>query len=178
MGDDPRSSVTNAFGQTWDVKKPVPHRRRDFLLHADKNPTLTIMPWPGVPADYLLEEMRKGICDMSEATATADWFCRIAISYCLRLGREVVPPDCWSNGSGVGEMLPAFLRCRNCPLPLPAFSLSSHAPKEQGRGTLPRSRPRSTDPDESIKHRQRASALPTRKLTPRYLDNPTLKKHR
>jgi len=60
MGADPRTSVTNAFGQTWDVKNLFLTDGATFCSNADKNPTLTIMALAWRASDYLLEEMRKG----------------------------------------------------------------------------------------------------------------------
>ena len=60
MGDDPRTSVTNAFGQTWDVKNLFLTDAAPFCSNADKNPTLTIMALAWRASDYLLEELKKG----------------------------------------------------------------------------------------------------------------------
>jgi choline dehydrogenase-like flavoprotein len=60
MGSDPKKSVTNAFGQTWDVKNLFITDAAPFCSNADKNPTLTIMALAWRASDYLLEELRKG----------------------------------------------------------------------------------------------------------------------
>ena len=43
MGADPKTSVTNAWSQTWDVKNVFVTDGATFCSNADKNPTLTIM---------------------------------------------------------------------------------------------------------------------------------------
>ncbi|MBL9207410.1 MAG: GMC family oxidoreductase [Opitutaceae bacterium] len=60
MGSDPRTSVTNGFGQTWDVKNLFLTDAAPFCSNADKNPTLTIMALAWRASDYLLEELRRG----------------------------------------------------------------------------------------------------------------------
>jgi choline dehydrogenase-like flavoprotein len=60
MGDDPRKSVTNRWGQTWDAKNVFLTDGAPFCSNADKNPTLTIMALAWRAADYMLDEMRKG----------------------------------------------------------------------------------------------------------------------
>jgi choline dehydrogenase-like flavoprotein len=60
MGADRRSSVTNRWGQTWDVKNLFVTDGGPFCSNADKNPTLTIMALAWRAADHLAEEMRKG----------------------------------------------------------------------------------------------------------------------
>ena len=60
MGADPKKSVTNAFGQTWDVKNLFLTDAAPFCSNADKNPTLTIMALAWRASDYLLEELRLG----------------------------------------------------------------------------------------------------------------------
>lgn len=60
MGDDPKKSVTNAFGQTWDVKNLFLTDAAPFCSNADKNPTLTIMALAWRASDYLLDELKKG----------------------------------------------------------------------------------------------------------------------
>jgi choline dehydrogenase-like flavoprotein len=60
MGTDPKSSVTNQWGQTWDVKNLFVTDGGPFAGNADKNPTLTIMALAWRASDYMLEEMRKG----------------------------------------------------------------------------------------------------------------------
>jgi choline dehydrogenase-like flavoprotein len=60
MGSDPKKSVTNQWGQTWDVKNVFLTDGAPFCSNADKNPTLTIMALAWRAADYMLDEMRKG----------------------------------------------------------------------------------------------------------------------
>ena len=57
---DAENSVTNRWGQTWDVEEPV--RSTDgarFASNADKNPTLTIMALAWRAADRILDRMRR-----------------------------------------------------------------------------------------------------------------------
>jgi choline dehydrogenase-like flavoprotein len=60
MGADAKQSVTNQWGQTWDVKNLFVNDGGPFVSNADKNPTLTIMALAWRASDYMLEEMRKG----------------------------------------------------------------------------------------------------------------------
>jgi choline dehydrogenase-like flavoprotein len=60
MGADAKASVTNQWGQTWDVKNLFINDGGTFASNADKNPTLTIMALAWRNSDYLLEEMKKG----------------------------------------------------------------------------------------------------------------------
>ena len=60
MGSEARSSVTNSWGQTWDVKNLFVADGGVFCSNADKNPTLTIMALAWRTADHLIAEMRKG----------------------------------------------------------------------------------------------------------------------
>jgi choline dehydrogenase-like flavoprotein len=60
MGVDPKKSVTNQWGQTWDVKNIFVNDGGPFVSNADKNPTLTIMALAWRASDYLLAEMKKG----------------------------------------------------------------------------------------------------------------------
>ena len=60
MGSDAKTSVTNGFGQTWDVKNLFLTDGAPFCSNADKNPTLTIMALAWRASDYLLGELRKG----------------------------------------------------------------------------------------------------------------------
>ena len=43
MGNDPKKSVTNSFGQCWDMKNLFITDGATLCSNADKNPTLTIM---------------------------------------------------------------------------------------------------------------------------------------
>jgi choline dehydrogenase-like flavoprotein len=60
MGADPKTSVTNRWGQTWDAKNLFVTDGGTFCSNADKNPTLTIMALAWRASDYLLDELRKG----------------------------------------------------------------------------------------------------------------------
>ncbi len=60
MGAEPKSSVCNQWGQTWDVKNLFITDGGPFCSNADKNPTLTIMALAWRASDYLLGEMKKG----------------------------------------------------------------------------------------------------------------------
>ena len=60
MGDDPKTSVLNAFCQTHDVKNLFVMDGSCFVSIACQNPTLTIMAITVRSTDHLLEEMRKG----------------------------------------------------------------------------------------------------------------------
>jgi choline dehydrogenase-like flavoprotein len=59
MGADARTSVTNGWGQTWDVKNLFITDGAVFPSNADKNPTLTIMALAWRAADHLLDLMRR-----------------------------------------------------------------------------------------------------------------------
>ncbi len=60
MGADRKTSVTNQWGQTWDVKNLFVTDGGPFVSNADKNPTLTIMALAWRASDYLLDELQKG----------------------------------------------------------------------------------------------------------------------
>ncbi len=60
MGADPRSSVTDKWSRTWDVKNLYVADGGVFANTASKNPTLTIMALAWRAADHLLDEMKKG----------------------------------------------------------------------------------------------------------------------
>lgn len=59
MGRDPKSSVTNEWGQTWDVKNLFLTDGAPFPSNADKNPTLTIMAQAWRASDYMLAAMKR-----------------------------------------------------------------------------------------------------------------------
>jgi choline dehydrogenase-like flavoprotein len=59
MGSDPKTSVTNSWGQTWDVKNLYINDGAVFASNADKNPTLTIMALAWRASDHILERMRR-----------------------------------------------------------------------------------------------------------------------
>jgi choline dehydrogenase-like flavoprotein len=58
MGADPRHSVTNGWGQTWDVRNLFITDGAVFASNADKNPTLTIMALAWRASDHILERLR------------------------------------------------------------------------------------------------------------------------
>jgi choline dehydrogenase-like flavoprotein len=59
MGADAKSSVTNQWGQTWDVKNLFLTDGAPFPSNADKNPTLTIMAQAWRASDYMLAAMKR-----------------------------------------------------------------------------------------------------------------------
>lgn len=59
MGSDPRTSVVNPWGQSWDVKNLFVTDGAPFPSNADKNPTLTIMALAWRAADYMLAAMKR-----------------------------------------------------------------------------------------------------------------------
>jgi choline dehydrogenase-like flavoprotein len=59
MGADPGQSVTNRWGQTWDVPNLFITDGAVFASNADKNPTLTIMALAWRTADHILERMNR-----------------------------------------------------------------------------------------------------------------------
>ena len=60
MGSDAKTSVTNQWGQTWDVKNLFLGDAATFCSNPDKNPTLTIMALAWRMSDHLMAEMKKG----------------------------------------------------------------------------------------------------------------------
>ena len=59
MGSDPKASVTNRWGQTWDVANLFVTDGGVFAANADKNPTLTIMALSWRAADHILDRLRR-----------------------------------------------------------------------------------------------------------------------
>jgi choline dehydrogenase-like flavoprotein len=59
MGDNPRTSVTNQWQQTWDVKNLYIADGAVFASNADKNPTLTIMALAWRASDHILGSLRR-----------------------------------------------------------------------------------------------------------------------
>jgi choline dehydrogenase-like flavoprotein len=59
MGDDAETSVTNQFGQTWDVKNLFIADAGVFASKAHKNPTLTILALAWRSSEYLAEQLGK-----------------------------------------------------------------------------------------------------------------------
>lgn len=60
MGTDPGTSVTNKWGQSWEVKNLFVTDGATFVTNSDKNPTLTIMALAWRSCDHLLDQYRKG----------------------------------------------------------------------------------------------------------------------
>ncbi|KAB2649359.1 MAG: GMC family oxidoreductase [Verrucomicrobiota bacterium] len=60
MGLDPKTSVTNSYGQLWDVKNVMIADAATFCSSADKNPTITIMALAWRGTEHLIEAMRSG----------------------------------------------------------------------------------------------------------------------
>ena len=59
MGTSSAASVTNQWGQTWDVKNLFVTDGAVFASNADKNPTLTIMALAWRSADHILDRLRR-----------------------------------------------------------------------------------------------------------------------
>jgi choline dehydrogenase-like flavoprotein len=59
MGADARTSVTNAWCQTWDVDNLYITDGAPFASNADKNPTLTIMALAWRASDRIVERLRR-----------------------------------------------------------------------------------------------------------------------
>ncbi|HEX7060903.1 MAG TPA: GMC family oxidoreductase [Woeseiaceae bacterium] len=57
MGDDPASSVTNSWGQTWDVPNLFITDGGVFASKAHKNPTITIMALAMRNSEYLADQL-------------------------------------------------------------------------------------------------------------------------
>ncbi|BDC51560.1 GMC family oxidoreductase [Bryobacterales bacterium F-183] len=60
MGDDPRDSVTNKWGQTHDIKNLFLADGSIFATASEKNPTHTIMALAARTADHIAERLRTG----------------------------------------------------------------------------------------------------------------------
>jgi choline dehydrogenase-like flavoprotein len=59
MGNDPKKSVTNSYGQCWDMKNLFLTDGATLCSNADKNPTLTIMALAWRSADHMLALMKR-----------------------------------------------------------------------------------------------------------------------
>ena len=59
MGTDAKNSVTNSFGQCWDMKNLFITDGATLCSNADKNPTLTIMALAWRASDYMLGLMKR-----------------------------------------------------------------------------------------------------------------------
>jgi len=60
MGSDPKSSVTNPFGQTHDVKNLFIADGAVFVSASCQNPTWTILALAWRSSDYLIEQFKRG----------------------------------------------------------------------------------------------------------------------
>lgn len=60
MGADPKDSVTNSFGQSWDVPNLYLLDGAIFSSKAHKNPTLTILALAMRGADHMVTQMKQG----------------------------------------------------------------------------------------------------------------------
>ena len=59
MGDDPRDSVTNSYGQCWDIRNLFIADGGVFASKAHKNPTLTILALAWRNADWLADQLAR-----------------------------------------------------------------------------------------------------------------------
>jgi len=60
MGDDPKTSVVNRWGQAHEVKNLFVADGGPFVSQADKNPTWTILALSMRTSDYIADQMKKG----------------------------------------------------------------------------------------------------------------------
>ncbi|MDT8342480.1 MAG: GMC family oxidoreductase [Longimicrobiales bacterium] len=60
MGDSPRNSVLNQYGQAWEVDNLFCTDGGPFVSNADKNPTLSILAIAWRSSEYIVEEMARG----------------------------------------------------------------------------------------------------------------------
>ena len=60
MGADARSSVTDAFGRTWDVDNLYITDGSVFVSKAHKNPTITIMALAMRSSESIAARLRRG----------------------------------------------------------------------------------------------------------------------
>jgi len=59
MGLDPKTSVTNEFGQLHDASNVFVVDAGTFVSQADKNPTWTILALSWRASDYIVEQMKQ-----------------------------------------------------------------------------------------------------------------------
>ena len=59
MGLDPKTSVTNQFGQLHDASNVFVVDAGTFVSQADKNPTWTILALSWRASDYIIEQMKQ-----------------------------------------------------------------------------------------------------------------------
>jgi choline dehydrogenase-like flavoprotein len=60
MGEDPKTSVLDAWNRCHDVKNLLVVDAACFTTHPEKTPTLTIMALAYRASDHLAEEIRRG----------------------------------------------------------------------------------------------------------------------
>jgi len=60
MGDDPKTSVLNRWGQAHEVKNLFVADGGPFVSQADKNPTWTILALSMRTSDYIAGQMKQG----------------------------------------------------------------------------------------------------------------------
>lgn len=60
MGDNPRDSVLNQWGQSWEVGNLFVADGASFVSNADKNPTLTILALAWRTSEYIVEQLKRG----------------------------------------------------------------------------------------------------------------------
>jgi choline dehydrogenase-like flavoprotein len=60
MGNDPKTSVTNSFGQTHDIKNLFITDGSVFVSAGCQNPTWTILSLAWRSSEYMIEQMKKG----------------------------------------------------------------------------------------------------------------------
>ena len=60
MGDDPKTSVVNSFGQSHDVRNLFVLDGSIFVSAGCQNPTWTILALARRGSEYLADEMKKG----------------------------------------------------------------------------------------------------------------------
>jgi len=59
MGNNPSTSVTNAFEQLHDAKNVFVVDGGPFVSQADKNPTWTILALSWRTSDYIVDQLKK-----------------------------------------------------------------------------------------------------------------------
>lgn len=59
MGDDPKKSVLNSFGQAHECKNLFVVDGGSFVSQADKNPTWTILALSWRTSDYIIDQLKK-----------------------------------------------------------------------------------------------------------------------
>ena len=59
MGDDPHTSVLNAYCQAWDCRNLFVTDGAPFASNADKNPTLTILALAWRTSEYIADQVKK-----------------------------------------------------------------------------------------------------------------------